>query len=359
MLGNIRMSVAGLVEGARMRRINLTRRRRDRDARGMRLLPAWQVVALTVLTLALAATLTSRSLVHGAETKPFGADRDRWLAVWRPFEAVAATTRLDRPRAWLGGLVDDEPQRSPAAAVAAATVAPDPTAAPEATPTRRPTVTPPTRERPLRLWAGGDSLAEIVSESIARTAADTGVVDARVDARIATGLTRPDYFDWPAEFARVLATFDPGVVIVTFGANDSQGIMTADGRVLQPQTDGWRAEYGRRVAALMDQVRRPGRMLIWIGLPPMRNSDFDARMADIDAVVRWQAALRPDVVYIDARAVLGDADGRYAAYLPDARGNRELAREPDGIHVTRAGGDRLAAAVWYAIVANVDFSAAR
>jgi hypothetical protein len=92
----------------------------------------------------------------------------------------------------------------------------------------------------------------------------------------------------------------------------------------------------------MDLVARPGRVIVWVGLPPMRDGEFSARLADINVIFKEEAARRPDVVYLDAWTALGDASGQYAAYLPDGGGHVELVREPDGVHLTRAGGDRLA-----------------
>ena len=45
------------------------------------------------------------------------------------------------------------------------------------------------------------------------------------------------------------------------------------------------------------------------------------------------------------RSVLGDPDGGYAAYLPAGDGTPTLMRQDDGIHFSRAGADRAAAAV--------------
>jgi hypothetical protein len=45
-------------------------------------------------------------------------------------------------------------------------------------------------------------------------------------------------------------------------------------------------------------------------------------------------------------------DGEYAAYLHDPDGGLERMRQADGIHLTRAGGDRIAARVLEVIRAD-------
>jgi hypothetical protein len=49
---------------------------------------------------------------------------------------------------------------------------------------------------------------------------------------------------------------------------------------------------------------------------------------------------------------LADAAGHYQAALPDASGSEVLVRQPDGIHETTAGADRLANKAVAAMVAT-------
>ena len=49
-----------------------------------------------------------------------------------------------------------------------------------------------------------------------------GVTVATLDAHESTGLTRPDYFNWPAELQSDLAKYNPQVVVIMIGANDPQ-----------------------------------------------------------------------------------------------------------------------------------------
>ena len=83
----------------------------------------------------------------------------------------------------------------------------------------------------------------------------------------ATGLSRPDYYDWPAHLAQDTATGNPEVVVLLVGANDDQPLETPGGGVADFATPEWVTEYGRRAGALMDQVRREGRTVVWVGLP--------------------------------------------------------------------------------------------
>jgi hypothetical protein len=134
---------------------------------------------------------------------------------------------------------------------------------------------------------------------------------------------------------------DPEVMVLVFGSNDSQGLINPAGEVYQPMSDGWRAEYGRRVGGVMDLVSKPGRLIVWVGLPPMRDGEFSNRLADINKIFAAEAGKRDNVIYVDAATVIGDQSGKYTAYLNDGSGHVEL------------GGDRLAAWVLFAIEERV------
>ena len=67
-----------------------------------------------------------------------------------------------------------------------------------------------------------------------------GDVTTYLDGRIDTGLTRPDYFNWPAELQVDLANQQPQLVVVMIGANDPQGLVTPDGASVTDSPDGTR-----------------------------------------------------------------------------------------------------------------------
>jgi hypothetical protein len=336
---------------------------------------AAKIFAIGSSALVFAVLLNADQLLHEAETKPFGRDRDFWVAIWKPFAQVSDFTRLNRPRIWVDrALGHDDPghgrsaglppppgsvQEPASTATAATSTAVDATISPQTqTPQPTPVPTPPPRlvrhptaDDPLKMWIGGDSMAGVYGQSLVRAATDTGVISAELDYRVSSGLTRPDFFDWPAELADISEHEKPDIVVVMFGANDSQGIRTPDGKVFQATSEGWVAEYRRRVAEAMDELEATGRMVVWTGQPVMESADFSEKMATMNQIYMEEAAKRPWVVYLDSWSVFVDSHGNYNAYLPDGSGDELLMRAGDGVHLSRAGGDRLAAAAM-AVVAK-------
>ena len=357
-----------------------------------------------VLGLLVAALLNADALVRDAEAKELGSTgRTVSLAVWRPLQSLSHALRLDVPRAWadeaLGRDVDAEQfelpsatqtaeggdgaatatsagagvqgangqaagpsQQAPGAQAgpgeqAAAPAATDPTAAtqPPATETTVPHRVP-TAEDPLDMWVVGDSMAQVFGESVGRMAASFPTVQATPEPRISTGLSRPDYFDWPGRLNEIITEADPDVMVVMYGANDAQGLQAPDG-TFQFGEEGWLREYRARVAGTMDLLLQdPERVVIWVGQPSARDADFGSRMQTINGIFAEEAAARPRVQFVDTWSLLNDAAGNYAAFLPDDGGQVVEMRQSDGFHLSRVGGDRLALAVMQEIGRQFDLS---
>ncbi len=332
-----------------------TRRPRAHSAvRAMR--PGWQpragemragrVLMIMVAGLALAALVNADAMVARAERKPFGTGRDHSLAIWEPIRSVSHVLQLHRLRslADLFSPEDDSPRASTPAPASSPTSSP-PSATPAALAAVRPTLRTPTPTDRLRLLIAGDSVARDFGESLVSYANATGLISPTLHYQIATGLARPDFFDWPAALARDVEG-TPDVALVMFGANDAQGMELPDGTDLQRTSDPrWQAEYARRVGAVMDQLHAENRLVLWVGQPVMRDAAFSSRMDLLDEIYRSEAARRPWVEFFDSRSLFSDAAGRYATYLPDDHGVPQNVRQPDGIHLSRAGADRLARAV--------------
>ncbi|HKY66695.1 MAG TPA: DUF459 domain-containing protein, partial [Acidimicrobiales bacterium] len=222
--------------------------------------------------------------------------------------------------------------------------------------TGAPELRTPTADDPLRLWVGGDSMAQLMGPALAARADATGLVDATVHVEMASGLVRPDYFDWPEALVGEVVDDDSEVVVFVAGVNDGQGVVLPDGTPVPEVSDPrWAEEYRRRVGGVMDRMRADDRLLVWILLPPMADADYGARQAVIrDAVEAEAADDRPWVVTVDATASVGAPSGGFAATVPDASGAPVEVRRTDGIHLTEAGGERLAAQVLDVVGAHVD-----
>ena len=200
----------------------------------------------------------------------------------------------------------------------------------------------PGEEDPLEMYVGGDSISRDLGEGLARVT-PASVVRIDLDPRPATGLSRPDFFDWSQHLAGVLTESRPDVIVVLFGANDFQNV-EHEGRILDRFGDEWLDLYRQRVDRIMILLSQPDTQTIWVGQPPVREARLSGGLERLNTVYAEVAALHRQVTYLDTWALFSDDEGGYVDEIDGVRLRRE-----DGVHLTVEGGNRLAEAVWDAI----------
>jgi hypothetical protein len=192
---------------------------------------------------------------------------------------------------------------------------------------------------PLNLWIIGDSFLELFGPALVNRSIETGLVDATVDFRYISGLSRPDYFDWPAYIAGELPDLEADAAVVMFGGNDAQDVEVG-GERFDVGTDAWYELYTTRVAEAMDVLLADVDWVYWIGLPIMKSDGFTANAVTMNAAYEAEANQRPRVTYISSFELFQNEDGEYDAYL-----DGKLMRFTDGAHFVWNGAYRLADAV--------------
>jgi uncharacterized protein len=282
--------------------------------------------------------LDATVLQHNADVNsPPGSRRTVALDVLGPIAAVARAVGLDLPVA----RADVALGRTADGGFVNPTV---PTTAPGATTTTTTVPHDPSARHPLRVLIFGDSLAEDVAAPLLADLEATGAARVFTYGQISTGITRPDYFNWVAHLRYDVYLTRPDVVIGMLGANDAQGIPGPP--YLAFNTPEWRAQYLRNAGQLFSAGRKGGRAFVWISVPTIADKGRNAEWGVVRAL-QHRAAAEHGVHYFDADAVLAP-NGRYAAYLR-VGGELALVRQPDGIHLTPAGGALLARSVLVSI----------
>jgi hypothetical protein len=360
-----------------------SRRLRDRreragptgDGRGRvgprrRLHPAGHAVIVGIGALVLASFLNAPGLHKTAETQEPGWKRDVGLALTKPLDSVSHALLLDRPReavkATIGRSEDDTIQTAielpPAPPPPPVQQHPPPPLARPVTGqgkhVKHPQPAPPppappkkafSPEHPLRIYIGGDSLVVVPGYSLLRAMGGSKVykVVGPVDGHVATGLERPDVYNWFDRIREVMKTDRPNVIVVAFGANDNHDFMTGlpSGYDLGSfGTASWVKEYRRRVGGFMDTVIGEGGYVVWIGLPISRSPNETREFDVINRIASQEAKKRPKgAAYVDTYLLFASPQtGGYAEYLPKPDGELVKVRAPDGVHFETAGGDIIA-----------------
>jgi len=276
-------------------------------------------------------------LKRSSEAQPDGIRRTVSLAVLRPVVWVEG-------RLGLTGLIDNASSalgRRPNEAVGGCGgVDPLPSVPTPSNPTAHPQhdtkIREPTTVKPLRVVVVGDSLAQGIG-SFAERVFKPSLVNVIKQGRISTGLSRPDYFNWPAQMRLIVDRSRPDLTIVMLGENDAQSLVTPEGQpVAQVGTGDFPPAYEQRVRSFARLATSQGGHVIWVGLPNPRDTrrwDFIERQ---NGAFQAVADELPNVAFFDTWNTFAAPGGGYTAYYQDGK-QLTLVRADDGVHFNADG----------------------
>ncbi len=300
-----------------------------------RLCAAVALASLVVLA------LDTTGLREWASRMPFGPVRDGLLAVIAPMDATASSLGLDIPRrvAHDGFALALGAERD-AGWGAARPAAPASAVAPAPKPKRMaPRVY--TSEEPLRVLLVGDSLMGWgFGTELEASLRDDPATEVTRKCTVSSGLSRPDFYSWPAQVRALTAETDYDIVVGVMGGNDIQGLYH-DRRVYSYGEEGWSEGYRELSREFIGLLAEVSRKAYWVALPPMRRPAFHAETREVNAIHRSLCKQYPDVEYVVPDRLIGDANGVYSLHKT-IEGRRVQMRSGDGIHLSIAGGRQLA-----------------
>ena len=151
----------------------------------------------------------------------------------------------------------------------------------------------------------------------------------------ATGFTRYAQNNLEDRLAGILAEGPVDVAVISFGANDTQGIYV-NGKVAPLLSARWKAEIAARITRYVKALQAQGASVVWVGLPVMRDPKYDAQVQGLNAFYAGLMA-ELNVPFIATRSAAADEQGRYASHLPGKDGVPWLVRAGDGIHMSMKG----------------------
>ena len=155
-------------------------------------------------------------------------------------------------------------------------------------------------------------------------------------AKQSTGFTRYRSLNLLDDAQAKIAGQPLDIAVINFGANDTQDIYD-EGHLMPYMSADWQRVIGQRVRAYVDLFRSRGVSVVWVGLPRMREPEFDEQIQQMN---RYYADLMCElqVPFIDTLPKSVDGQGAYTDYLKPVSGGEPIkAREHDGIHMTMTG----------------------
>lgn len=198
-------------------------------------------------------------------------------------------------------------------------------------------------DRPFRIGVFGDSFGDGLWAALYNQLPRREAFQVLRFSQQATGFTRYRQTNLEERLAEQLAEGPVDVAVISFGANDTQGLWV-NGKAAALLSPAWQDEVGARVTRYVEALKAQGASVVWIGLPVMRDAAYDRQVMGLNRFfARLMADL--DVPFIDTRDLAAGAEGTYVTHLEDEAGNRFLARAGDGIHMSGKGYQRLTAAL--------------
>ena len=307
---------------------------------------AWRGFLVLFFGLGLAALLDAEGLRKQAEVQPAGLGRTVALDATRPLVSVSRALRLTAPRHALQVAIGREDEDRIDAKVRLSLPPPAGPLPPPNRAVRKRAKPAFTHAHPLHVWVAGDSLAQVPGDALERVGGPIEVLG--VESRLATGLARPDLYNWFTRFRKLLMGSKPQVAVLSFGADDAHDFMAGvpGGRTVGALgSPSWVEEYRRRVDGVTRELNAAGIRTVWLGLPIPDGPGFRSSFPIVNrilATVAKRHASRSQ--YVDVWHLLDSAHGKYTPYLR-VGGKLTLMRVPDGVHYTQAAGDLVAARV--------------
>ncbi|MCA0434690.1 MAG: DUF459 domain-containing protein [Proteobacteria bacterium] len=225
-------------------------------------------------------------------------------------------------------------QQAPAPITSSPTASPGPAAASNKEPERFGG-----RDGVFRMVVIGDTLARGLGAGLDRLTE----LDPRIEVigrnNEASGLARPEVYDWPAALPKILEDGTIDAVIVFLGINDRQPIKVGANRV-EFGTPQWQAAYRIKTDSLIRRIKAGGAKVYWLNLPPMGDPQFNSDMRMIADIHRERVS-REEGQFLDINADLSAPGGGYTDSDTDEKGKARRLRNKDGINFSRAGNNLL------------------
>ncbi len=196
---------------------------------------------------------------------------------------------------------------------------------------RRSLLEVPTGESPLHVYIGGDSLVGGAVFGMMTLRGEDERFVITEDIRKSTGNVSPWYFDWPEYMAAEVSEGGYDVIVLSIGGNDNQRFR---GHLEHAAgTDAWKELYRDAVRALLRAADRPGRLLVWVGIPHLQPPGLRSFAALANPLVAEVVDEFPRATFVDAAAIVSP-QGRFTRSL-----NGKNVRTADGVHYTYYGGE--------------------
>lgn len=140
------------------------------------------------------------------------------------------------------------------------------------------------RENPLDVFLFGDSQVFSLGSGLSRLVGKNSPISVDFLAIHSSGFIRSDYYNWPAKLADTFREKHYEGAIVMLGMNDYQSFRDDAGIILKKRTPEWEEAYKDKCRNIIDSVLTYTPRLYWLGMPIVKNDEYDRNLAYIESV---------------------------------------------------------------------------
>ena len=170
-----------------------------------------------------------------------------------------------------------------------------------------------TERKPLVLLVGDSMMMEGFGPVLQRTLRKRPDLEVVREGKYSTGLSRQDYFDWPAQLEQLVAKYNPDMVVICMGANDPQDIIDENRKRHHADSESWKTIYRSRAERLLAVATAKGAKAVWVGLPVMGKEPYSTRVRRLSELQK-EACETYHAAFVDTVKVLADAQGNYTTF---------------------------------------------
>ncbi len=195
-------------------------------------------------------------------------------------------------------------------------------------------------ENPLKIYMFGDSQVFSLGSGLSRLAGKGSPVDIEFLAIHSSGFIRGDYYNWPTKLADTFQAAHYDGAVMMLGMNDYQSFWDDNGVIMKKHTPAWEAAYKEKCRNIIDIVLSSVPRLYWVGMPVVKNREYNESLAYIDSVQESLAQeYSPDTLVRISLHQLNPAGNNAYVDSLDVGGGRMLkVMSGDGTHFTVEGG---------------------
>lgn len=172
------------------------------------------------------------------------------------------------------------------------------------------------------------------------------------EGRYSSGLSRPDFFNWPMNLSELIKKHNPQLIVVSMGANDTQDIVINKKRHFI-DTKSWERVYGIRTYQYLNLAAADNREVLWVSLPVMVREPYFTRTKRISKIQAEVSSYFDNVTYVNIEGLLTEK-GTFASFTRGKNNKAIRLRQKDDIHVSQAGGQILTNSLLPQIRENIE-----